>query len=148
MVLRLEKTSWHLVVVVGVVVALAMWSPVPEHELPADTPWHVLMQAEDLSKPSVLPDTLRSLDGQSIMLTGFIYPLDNSREQQHFLLSPYPQGCAYHVPMGPASTVEVFAEESMRFTNDAVAVQGVFTIVDWEGGLRYQLHAATVEDYD
>ncbi|MEM8556907.1 MAG: DUF3299 domain-containing protein [Bacteroidota bacterium] len=138
---------WPWLAAVLIAVVLMAW-PRPSHELPADTPWHLLMQAEGLDGPSpILPDTLRLLVRQPIQLTGFMYPLEQSRGQRHFLLSPYPAGCAFHAPAGPTSTVEVFAEDPARFTYEPVAVQGVFALAGGEGeGLRYQLHAASVEE--
>lgn len=148
MCLHLDQIPWRWLLVAGAALALVMWSPVREHELPPGTPWPLLMEAEGLDGPApVLPDTLRRLDGQPIRLTGFMYPLEQSRDQDHFLLSPYPAGCAFHVPAGPASTVEVFTDAPARFTYEAVAIQGVFVLAAGEaGGIRYQLHAATVED--
>lgn len=126
-------------------VTLAMWSPVPKHELPPDTPWHLLMQTADTSGTSVPSDTLRSLEGQDMLLTGFIYPLDQGDEQR-FLLSPHPPGCSFHASGALTAMVEVFAEEAYGYTFEAVAVRGVFKLASWEGGITYQLHAATVED--
>ena len=45
MIARLEHTTWRSFLVIGIAAALLTWSP-REHELPADTPWHLLMQSE------------------------------------------------------------------------------------------------------
>ena len=142
MIAGFRKSYGRWVLLAVFFVALGTWNPMREHELPPDTPWHVLMGVENASA-STLPDTLRSLEGQPIVLTGFMYPLEHGRGQRHFLLSPYSPGCPFHDHGDPIYTVEVFAEESVRYTYDAVAVQGVFSFTD-EGS--YQLHEATVED--
>ncbi|MEM1042206.1 MAG: DUF3299 domain-containing protein [Bacteroidota bacterium] len=152
MSLRPDQIPWRWLLAAGAALALLTWSPVREHALPPDTPWHLLMQAEGLDGPSpVLPDTLRRLDAQPIRLTGFMYPLEQRRDHRRFLLSPHPAGCAFHVPSGapgsPASTVEVFADEPVRFTYDPVAVRGTFALAAGaSGGVRYQLLGARLED--
>ena len=145
MIARLEKTTWRSFLVIGIAAVLLTWSP-REYELPADTPWHLLIQAENVAGPVVLSDTLRSLEGQSILLTGFMYPLEQGRDQSHFLLSPLPPSCPFHEHGGPPVMVEVFADEAVRYTYEAIAMQGVFELESGENGVQYQLHAATSED--
>jgi len=144
MIAKLDKTTWRSFVVLGIAALLLTWSP-REHVLPADTPWHLLMQ-QDVSELTALPDTLRSLEGQTIMLTGFMYPLEASRGQNRFLLSPYSPSCPFHEHGGPVYTVEVFAEESLPYTFDPVAVSGMFALEAIEGNVVFQLHNATVEN--
>ncbi|MEM6783465.1 MAG: DUF3299 domain-containing protein [Bacteroidota bacterium] len=136
--------QWPAAAVIAVV--LMVW-PRPSHELPPNTPWHLLMEAERLEGPSpVLPDTVRALVGQPIQLTGFMYPLEQQRGQRRFLLSPHPAGCAFHAPSGPTSTVEIVTEAPARFTYEPVAVQGIFALAAEGEGLRYQLLTALVEE--
>jgi len=153
MCLYLDHISWwHWLLVAGAILTLVLWSPVREHELPPDTPWSVLVDVEGLDGPSpVLPDTLRQLDGQPMLLTGFMYPLEQRRDHRRFLLSPFPAGCAFHVPSGtlgsPSSMVEVLADESVRFTYDPVAIRGTFTLASGSpGDVRFQLREASLED--
>jgi len=145
-------TWWNWLLAAGAILTLVLWSPVRKHELPQGTAWSVLMDVERLDGPSpALPDTLRQLDGQPILLTGFMYPLEQSRGHRRFLLSPFPAGCAFHVPSGtsgsPAAMVEVLAAESVRFTYDPVAIRGTFTIANSpQGDVRYQLREASQQD--
>ncbi|MEM1268575.1 MAG: DUF3299 domain-containing protein [Bacteroidota bacterium] len=147
-----SRLSWSALLVAGAAILLMTWNPVPEHELPDDTPWHLLMQAEGLETASpVLPDSLLQLDGQPIRLTGFMYPLEQQRGHRRFLLSPYPPGCPFHAPNGMpgtlSSTVEVIANERVPFTYEAVAIQGTFALADGAmGGVSYQLRDANQED--
>lgn len=145
---RMTLPAWQLVAGLALLTLLATWNPIPTHELPPDTPWHILLNAGDLTTPgAVVSDTLRSLTERPILLTGFMYPLEQGRGQQRFLLSPHPSGCSFHVPGGPNSFVEVFASEPVRFTYDLVAVQGGFDLAATdEGGLRYQIHGAVVHE--
>jgi len=145
-------TWWNGLLMAGAILIMLMWSPVNEHELPEDTAWSVLMDAGSLNGPSpVLPDTLRQLDGQPMLLTGFMYPLEQRRGHRRFLLSPFPAGCAFHVPSGTpgslGSMVEVLADEPVRFTYDPVAIRGTFALAtEAQGGVRYQLREASLED--
>jgi hypothetical protein len=152
-----QITGWQWLLVAGAILALITWSPVREHELPPGTPWSLLMNAKSLNGASpVLPDTLRQLDGQAMLLTGFMYPLEQRRGHRRFLLSPFPAGCAFHVSSGtpgsPASMVEVLADEPVRFTYDPVAIRGTFTVAGGSlaggspDGVRFQLREASLED--
>jgi len=147
-----QITWWQWLLVAGAILVLITWSPVREHEVSPGTPWSLLMDAEGPDGASaVLPDTLRQLDGQPMLLTGFMYPLEQRRDHRRFLLSPFPAGCAFHVPSGgpgsPAAMVEVLADTPVRFTYDPVAIRGTFTIANGaEGGVRYQLRRASRED--
>lgn len=145
---RIGRRAWPWIAGVAVLGLLSTWNPIPSHELPPNTPWHVLLDAGDLTTPAaVVSDTLRSLTQRPIRLTGFMYPLQQSRDQGRFLLSPHPSGCSFHVPGGPNSFVEVFSSEPVRFTYDPVAVQGRFDLAATEeGGLRYQVHEASVQE--
>ena len=145
MIAQLENTTWRSFLVLGIAAALLTWNP-PKYELPADTSWHLLMEVDDVSVLEVLPDTLRNLEGQAMVLKGFMFPLEHGRDQQRFLLSPYPADCAYHEHGNPAAMVEVFAQEAVRYTFEAVTIHGVFTLLPGEEGVRYQLHEATLEN--
>ena len=144
---RFSSAAWPWILGAGFAVALATWSPVPEHELPPDTPWHVLMDVESHAGPPAWSDTLRHLDGRPIRLTGFMFPLEGQSQHRHFLLSAHPAGCAFHAPGGPASLVEVFAAEPVPFTYEPVAVRGTFRLAGRaERDVFYQIGGATVED--
>lgn len=140
---RFKLLSWQSFLILGIIAFLLTWKP-RQHNLPTDTPWHLLTQAQNIVESTALPDTLRSLAGKNILLTGFIYPLESGLDQHHFLLTPYPPSCPFHDHGGPVITIEVFARELVPFTYDAVAIQGKFSIEDGEG-IRYLLHDATVE---
>ena len=142
----LRKTYWRWVFAAGFVLVLAMWNPIREHELPPHTPWDLLMQSVDASGTLLPSDSLNSLDGQAIMLTGFMYPLENGRDHHHFLLSPYSASCPFHSHKNSAYTVEVFTNEAVRFTYNPVAVKGVFTLEVSDGNIRYRINKAIIKD--
>lgn len=127
---------------------LMVWSPTPDHELPDDTPWRLLMNVTygEAAVPS-FPDSVRALEGRPIQLTGFMVPLGGQRGQRHFLLSAYPLTCNYCVTGGPSSLVEVVADEPVRFSYDPVIVHGTFELVADPGtDVMYRIRAARVLD--
>jgi len=140
-----KVVKWILPILIGGYLLVSR--PVPEHDMPPNTPWNVLMQAEGLAGTSpVLPDTLQRLVDRTILLTGFMIPLDPGRDHDRFMLSPYPTGCAFHAQGSPESMVEVLSDEAVRFSREAIAVRGRFALAEDEAGLRFQLHEARKRD--
>ena len=139
--------AWPWIAGPALLVMLATWSPIPDHELPPDTPWRVLMAVDNLTaREGAAGDSLTRLVKQPIRLTGFMYPLEQGRNHRRFLLSPHPAGCSFHPPPGATSLVEVFASETVKFTYDPIAVEGVFDLTTPElGEVSYQIRGARVE---
>jgi len=83
---------------------------------------------------------ISQLDGKSIRLQGFMMPLDIGDRQRRFLLTAAPPHCAFCLPAGPDSMVEVRAREPIRYTLDAVAISGRLQVLrDDPAGLYYRL---------
>lgn len=86
---------------------------------------------------------LHELDGKSVKLVGFIYPLEAAEAYQRFLLAAYPPSCPFCLPGGATEMVEVFASTPVRFTYDALVLEGRFELLrDDPSGLLYRLHDA------
>lgn len=86
---------------------------------------------------------LHELDGQSVKLVGFIYPLEAAEAHQRFLLAAYPPSCPFCLPGGATEMVEVVASTPIRFTYDALILEGRFELLrDDPSGLLYRLHDA------
>lgn len=137
---------WPLAYVV-IAAGLVLWTPTAEYELPPDTPWHLLMAATSASDGTVsFPDSVRRLDGQEIRLSGFLFPLEQGRAQQHFLLSAYPPSCNFCLSGGPYTHVEVQSAEPVRFTYDPIALRGTFELHERaEDGAAYRMQDAVLE---
>lgn len=103
---------------------------------PAGTvPWQLLMQAKTVQKPDkkfgpVYTKEIKDLDRQSVKLYGFMMPLDQSQKQKRFLLSPFPPHCAFCMPGGPESLVEVIADKPFDFTYEPIIVAGRLSVLD------------------
>jgi len=86
---------------------------------------------------------LLELDGKTVKLIGFIYPLEAAEQHQRFLLSAYPPSCPFCLPGGATEMVEVLASAPVKFTYDALVLQGRFELLrDDPSGLLYRLHDA------
>ena len=99
--------------------------------------WSVLVKAKTEftgeganAKPHpVFTDDLSELDDRTLTARGYIYPLDQSAKQSHFLLTPFPPTCPYCLPAGPSQLIEVKMKRPIDFTYDAVSVKGEFKLL-------------------
>ena len=115
---------------------------------PAGTvPWELLQQAKTVQKgdkkfgPEFTRE-IRQLDKQSVRLYGFMMPLDQSAKQKRFLLASFPPHCAFCLPGGPESMVEVIAERPIDFTYEPITVAGRMAVLD-NDVVYYRLTNAT-----
>jgi hypothetical protein len=105
-------------------------------EAPKGTvPWTVLQQARTVQKadkkfgPEFTRD-IKALDRKDVKLFGFMMPLDQARKQKHFLLAAYPPHCAFCLPSGPESLVEVIADSPMEFTFEPIVISGRLAVLE------------------
>ncbi len=116
-------------------------------------PWNTLMQTrvslddEGLLVPEY-PADIKSLDGTTVRLAGFMLPLGMEPAQKHFLLAASPPSCFFHVPGGPATVVEVFADDHpVMGTFDPLVVEGRLELVEQSDvGILYRLKGAKSVD--
>ena len=103
---------------------------------PAGTvPWQLLQQARTVQKADkrfgpVFTQEIRQLDKQLVKLYGFMMPLDQSRLQKRFLLASFPPHCAFCLPGGPESMVEVVADKPVEFTYEPIVVAGRLAVLE------------------
>jgi uncharacterized protein len=80
------------------------------------------------------------LDKKTQRVQGFMMPLEPGEKQTHFLLTSVPMSCAFCVPGGPESMVEVKSRKPVKYTLEPVTVEGKFALLtDDEYGLYYRL---------
>jgi uncharacterized protein len=103
---------------------------------PAGTiPWQLLQQAKTVQKPDKkfgpeFTREIKQLDKQQVKLYGFMMPLDQSAKQKRFLLASFPPHCAFCLPGGPESMVEVIADKPIEFTYEPIVVAGRMAVLD------------------
>ena len=90
-------------------------------------------------------DEVKALDGQIIILKGYIFPLDETEDQRFFLFGPFPLNCPFQYHVDPRLVVEVEAKRKpVRFSYDPVVIMGRLELVadDPENSVFYRLSEA------
>jgi hypothetical protein len=111
-------------------------------------PWRLLAQVELVRlKDRYAPQfsaNVAALDKKEIKVQGFMLPLQTGERQMHFLLSAMPQTCAFCLPGGPESFVEVKAKKSVKYTFEPVVMSGRLEVLkDDPAGVFYRLVEAS-----
>lgn len=91
---------------------------------------------------AVFTDEIKKLDGKTVEIQGFMFPLRlGSEGSEEFLLASNPiSGCFYCAPGSSNSLVMVYPEDKIEFRFDPVVLEGTFELVpDDFYGLVYQL---------
>jgi hypothetical protein len=105
-------------------------------EAPKGTvPWTILQQAKTVQKPDKkfgpeFTRDIKALDHKDVKLFGFMMPLDQARLQKRFLLAAYPPHCAFCLPSGPESLVEVVCDKGVEFTMEPIVVSGRMAVLE------------------
>jgi uncharacterized protein len=88
----------------------------------------------------VFPQSVQSLNNQTVKLEGFMMPLEPGEKQRHFLLSSVPTTCSFCVPAGPEGLVEVRSRTPVKYTLEPVTVEGKLAVLDDDQyGLFYRI---------
>ena len=106
--------------------------------------WKMLSQVElvkqkDRYVPKFAND-VAALDQKQVKVQGFIMPLQMGDKQSHFVLTAMPQSCAFCLPGGPESMVEVKSKTPVKYTFEPVVLTGKLSILkDDPTGVFYRL---------
>lgn len=88
----------------------------------------------------VYPQEITALHKKTVRVQGFMMPLQPGESQKHFLVSSVPLTCSFCVPGGPESMVEVKTKSPVKYTMEAVVVEGQFLVLDDDPyGLYYRM---------
>lgn len=107
-------------------------------------PWKLLSQVElikqkDRYVPQFAP-AVAALDKKEVTMQGFMMPLQMGDKQTHFVLSAMPQTCAFCMPGGPESLVEVKSKTPVKYTFEPVVLTGKLAVLkDDPTGVFYRL---------
>ena len=107
-------------------------------------PWSVLTGVKTRNdKNRLLPAfgaSQLTLHQKTQRVQGFMVPLDANEKQTHFLLTSVPLTCAFCIPGGPESMIEVKTKTPVKYTLEPVVVEGKFTVLpDDQYGLYYRV---------
>ena len=105
-------------------------------------------KSEELIVPQY-SDKLMAMNHKQVTIKGFMFPLDASNKQTHFLLSPYTSSCPFCLPAGPTELIEVYPTDPTTVYGRSVTVKGEFELLteqpDLQGGMLYKMTNAEVE---
>ena len=106
--------------------------------------WSVLTDVKTkLVKKRILPafnTSQLALSDKTQRIQGFMLPLEPGEKHRRFLLSRVPLSCGFCLPGGPESMVEVRTKTAVKYSLEAVVVEGRFlALTDDEYGLYYRL---------
>ena len=116
----------------------------PLPELKGVVSWQTLSQVQSVKvKDRVVPqfaDSVLKLNATEVKLQGFMMPLEMGDKQKHFVLAAMPVTCAFCLPGGPESLVEVRAKTAVKYTFEPVILTGKLAVLkDDPNGLYYRL---------
>lgn len=106
--------------------------------------WKLFAQVELVKqKDRYVPQFARdvaALDQKQVKVQGFMMPLEVGDKQSHFVLTAMPQTCAFCLPGGPESMVEVKSKSPVKYTFEPVVLTGKLAILkDDPTGVFYRL---------
>ena len=119
-----------------------LFKPLPERNDVVS--WKLLAQVElvkqkDRYVPQFAKD-VAALDQKEVKVQGFIMPLQMGDKQSHFVLTAMPQTCAFCLPGGPESMVEVKSKTPVKYSFEPVVLTGTLSILkDDPTGVFYRL---------
>jgi hypothetical protein len=70
-----------------------------------------------------------SLDKKEVKVQGFMMPLEMGDKQSHFVLSAMPTTCAFCLPGGPESLVEVKMKKPVKYTFEPLVITGKLAVL-------------------
>lgn len=129
----------------GVHSPLSPFAPLPKRT--DVVPWSVLtdIRTQVVNKriSPVFPPAVQALGQRVQRIQGFMMPLEPGEKQRHFLLSSVPLTCSFCLPGGPESMVKVRTREPVRYSLNAVVVEGRFHVLQSDPyGLYYRITEA------
>jgi hypothetical protein len=106
--------------------------------------WKLLSEVELVKqKDRYVPQfsaAISALDKKEVKVQGFMMPLQMGDKQSHFVLTAMPQSCAFCLPGGPESMVEVKSKTPVKYTFEPVVLTGKLAILkDDPTGVFYRL---------
>lgn len=80
-------------------------------------------------KPEFPPE-LKALDGKTVKIKGFMFPLDETEDQKLFLFGPFPLNCPFQYHVQSNLVIESHADKKpIPFTYDPLTLEGTLELV-------------------
>ena len=106
--------------------------------------WKLLAQVElvkvkDRFQPQFSAG-VAALDAKEVKVQGFMMPLEMGDKQSHFILAAAPVDCAFCMPGGPESLVEVKTKQPIAYGMAPIVLSGKLAVLkDDPTGVFYRL---------
>ena len=106
--------------------------------------WKLLSQVELVKqKDRYVPQfssNVAALNNKVVKVQGFMLPLQMGDRQTHFVLTAMPQTCAFCLPGGPDSMVEVKSKQPVKYGFDILVLTGKLEVLKEDPtGIFYRL---------
>jgi hypothetical protein len=94
----------------------------------------------------VFSPEVKKLNNKQIKVAGFMMPIEQRESHKRFMLSAVPPGCPFCLPGGPNSIIEVFVKKPLKYTTDAIVLNGTMNLLkDDPSGFYYRMIEATAD---
>ena len=98
-----------------------------------------LIKQKDRYVPQFSP-AVAALHEKEVKIQGFMMPLEMGEKQSHFVLAAMPVTCAFCLPGGPESMVEVKMKTPVKYSFDALIITGRLAVMkDDPTGMFYRI---------
>lgn len=129
----------------GVHSPLSSFAPIKPRE--DVVPWSVLTDLKtEVKNRRIVPvytPAIQALNAKVQRLQGFMLPLGPGEQQRHFLLASIPPTCPFCTPGGPESMVEIRTKAPVKYSLNAVVIEGMFHVLQNDPyGLYYRMTEA------
>lgn len=106
--------------------------------------WKTLAQVELIrQKDRFVPqfsETVAALDKKEVKIQGFMLPLEMGERQTHFVLAAMPSTCAFCLPGGPETMVEIKTKKPVKYTFEPIIMTGRLAVLrDDPTGVFYRI---------
>ena len=136
---RMKRTLFAILVLAAVSVVA---QTLPERKDVVS--WKLLAQVElvkvkDRFQPQFSAG-VAALDAKEVKVQGFMMPLEMGDKQSHFILAAAPVDCAFCMPGGPESLVEVKTKQPIAYGMAPIVLSGKLAVLkDDPTGVFYRL---------
>lgn len=83
-----------------------------------------------VDKP-VFSDDIKSMEGKTITLKGYIIPVEGYKSHKEFIFSAFPYSmCFFCGGAGPETVMEVKSKEPIKYTAESITLTGILRLND------------------
>ena len=77
----------------------------------------------------VFSEQVKALDGQEVIVTGYIIPVEGYKSHTEFVFSAFPYNmCFFCGGAGPETVMEVYSTEPVKYTATEVTIKGTLIL--------------------